>query len=94
MKGYHIIYFEHRNDVTSIVKLHREYSPSARFGHFSPHIICSTVTETIRVTNYITSFGATNVQKTKFEASEMTMDQKGFDTIVIFRGCSDGLVSF
>ena len=29
MKGYCIIYFEHRNDVTSIVKLHREYSPSA-----------------------------------------------------------------
>ena len=30
MKGYCIIYFEYRNDVTSIVKLHREYLPSAR----------------------------------------------------------------
>ena len=30
MESYYIIYFEHRNDVTSIVKLHREYSSSAR----------------------------------------------------------------
>ena len=30
MESCYIIYFEHRNDVTSIVKLHREYSPSAR----------------------------------------------------------------
>ena len=30
MKGYFIIYFEHRNDVTSIVKVHRKYLPSSR----------------------------------------------------------------
>ena len=36
--------------------------------------ICSTVTKTIRVTNYATSFGAKNVQKTKFEAAEMILD--------------------
>ena len=34
---------------------------------FSRHI-CSAVTETIRVTNYATNFGAKNVQKTKLEA--------------------------
>ena len=37
--------------------------------------ICSAVTETIRVTNYATSFGAKkNVQKTKFEAAEMILE--------------------
>ena len=40
---------------------------------FSRHI-CNAVTETIRVTNYATSFHAENVQKTKFEASEMILD--------------------
>ena len=40
---------------------------------FSRHI-CSTVTATIRVTNYATSFGGKNVQKTKFEAAEMILD--------------------
>ena len=40
---------------------------------FSRHI-CSAVTETIWVTNYATSFGAKNVQKTKFEAAEMILD--------------------
>ena len=34
----------------------------------------SSVTETIRVTIYATSFGAKNVQKTKFEAAEMILD--------------------
>ena len=43
------------------------------FGHFSRHI-CSAVTETIRVTNYATSSGEKNVQKSKFEASEMILD--------------------
>ena len=37
---------------------------------FSRHI-CSTVAETIGVTNYAASFGAKNVQKTTFEAAEM-----------------------
>ena len=40
--------------------------------HFSRHI-CSTVAETIRVTNYTASFGAKNVQKTTFEAAEMML---------------------
>ena len=40
---------------------------------FSRHI-CSAVTETIRVTNYATRFGAKNVQKTRFEAAEMILD--------------------
>ena len=35
---------------------------------FSRHI-CSTVAETIDMTNYTASFGAKNVQKTIFEAS-------------------------
>ena len=43
------------------------------FGIFSRHI-CSAVTETMRVTNYATSFGAKNVQKTKVEAAEMILD--------------------
>ena len=37
---------------------------------FSRHI-CSTVAETIGVTNYAASFGAKNVQKTTFQAAEM-----------------------
>ena len=37
---------------------------------FSRHI-CSTIAETIGVTNYAASFGAKNVQKTRFEAAEM-----------------------
>ena len=37
---------------------------------FSGHI-CSTVAETIGVTNYTASSGAKNVQKTTFEAAEM-----------------------
>ena len=36
--------------------------------------ICSTVAKTIGVTNYATSFGAKNVQKATFEASEMKLD--------------------
>ena len=40
---------------------------------FSRHI-CSAITETIRVTNNATSFGAKNIQKTKFEAAEMILD--------------------
>ena len=43
------------------------------FEHFLRHI-CSAVTETIRVTNFATSFGARNIQKTKFEAAEMILD--------------------
>ena len=39
---------------------------------FSRHI-CSTVAETIGVTNYAASFGAKNVQKTTFEAAEMML---------------------
>ena len=39
---------------------------------FSRHI-CSTVAETIGVTNYAASFGAKNVQKTTFEAAEITL---------------------
>ena len=39
---------------------------------FSRHI-CSTVAETIDVTNYAASFGAKNVQKTPFEAAEMML---------------------
>ena len=39
---------------------------------FSRHI-CSTVAETIGVTNYAASFGAKNVQKTTFEAAEMIL---------------------
>ena len=39
---------------------------------FSRHI-CSTVAETIDVTNYEASFGAKNVQKTTFEAAEMIL---------------------
>ena len=39
---------------------------------FSRHI-CSTVAETIGVTNYAASFGAKNVQETTFEAAEMML---------------------
>ena len=39
---------------------------------FSRHI-CSTVAETIGVTNNPASFGAKNVQKTTFEADEMIL---------------------
>ena len=39
---------------------------------FSRHI-CSTVAETIGVTNYAPCFGAKNVQKTTFEAAEMML---------------------
>ena len=34
---------------------------------------CSTVAETIGLTNYAASFGAKNVQKTTFEAAEMIL---------------------
>ena len=39
---------------------------------FSRHI-CSTVAETIRVTNYAASLARRNVQKTTFEAAEMLL---------------------
>ena len=39
---------------------------------FSRHI-CSTVAETIGVTNYAASFGGKNVPKTTFEAAEMML---------------------
>ena len=39
---------------------------------FSSHI-CSTVPETIGVTNYAASFVAKNVQETTFEAAEMIL---------------------
>ena len=45
------------------------------FGHFSRRI-CSTVAETIGVTNYTASSGAKNVQKTTFEAAEMMPGQQ------------------
>ena len=41
---------------------------------FSSHI-CSTVEETIGVTNNLESFGVKNVQKTRFEAAEMILGQ-------------------
>ena len=44
------------------------------FWDISSRHICNDVTETIRVTNYATSFRAKNVQKTKFEVSEMILD--------------------
>ena len=40
------------------------------FSDISSRHICSTVAETIRVTNYAASFGKKNVQKTTFEATE------------------------
>ena len=39
---------------------------------YSRHI-CSTVAETIGVTNYTASFGAKNVQNTTFEAAEIML---------------------
>ena len=39
---------------------------------FSRHI-CSTIVETIGVTNYAASFGAKNVRKTTFEAAGMML---------------------
>ena len=33
MKGYCIIYFEHSKDGTSMVKVHREYSPLVFIQH-------------------------------------------------------------
>ena len=39
---------------------------------FSRHICCAVI-ETIRVTNYATSFGAKNVQKTMFKAAEVIL---------------------
>ena len=39
---------------------------------FSRHI-CYTVAETIGVTNYASSFGLENVQKTTFESAEMIL---------------------
>ena len=40
MKSYCIIYFEHRNDVTSIVKLHREL---LALGSYSLHKACDVI---------------------------------------------------
>ena len=45
--------------------------------------ICSTVAETIGVTNNPASFGAKNVQKTTFEAAEMILgprNQQSYST--------------
>ena len=41
------------------------------FSDIFPWHICSTVAETIGVTNYAATFGAKNVQKTTFEAAEI-----------------------
>ena len=49
---------------------------------FSRHI-CSTVAETIGVTNYATSFGEKNVQKTTFEAADMMLGPWNQQLIVI-----------
>ena len=43
------------------------------FSYIFPRHICSTVEETIGVTNKSESFGAKNVQKTTFEAAEMIL---------------------
>ena len=51
---------------------------------FSSHI-CSTVAETIDVTNYAASFGAKNVQKATFEATEMILGP--WDQEVTTPGC-------
>ena len=40
---------------------------------FLANDICSTVTETIGMTNDVASFGAKNVQKPTFEAAEMIL---------------------
>ena len=47
---------------------------------FSRHI-CYTVAETISVTNYAASFGAKNVQKTRFEAAEIVLGPWNQQTI-------------
>ena len=43
MQDYCIIYFEHRNDVTGMVKLHREYSHSARILHIQLDHACDVI---------------------------------------------------
>ena len=43
MKSYCIIYFERRNDVTSVVKLHREYSPSASILYTKLDYACDVI---------------------------------------------------
>ena len=43
------------------------------FSDIFSHHICSTVAQTIGVTNYAASFGAKNAQKTTFEAAEMIL---------------------
>ena len=48
------------------------------------------MTETIQVTDYVTSFGVKNVQKTKFEAAEMILDpwnQQIYTQIVVSGSC-------
>ena len=48
------------------------------------------VAKTIRVTNYATSFGAKNVQKTKFEAAEMILDpwNHQIQALSMFKSCN------
>ena len=41
------------------------------FSDIFSHHICSTIAETIGVSNYSASFGAKNIQKITFEAAEM-----------------------
>ena len=60
MKSYCIIYFEHRNDVTGIVKLHREYSPSARILKTKLDYACDVIS-TFKI-NYTIAFHGISVK--------------------------------
>ena len=43
MQGYCIIYFDHSNDVTSIVKIHRETRRSGSFLHTKLDYACDVI---------------------------------------------------
>ena len=60
MKDYCIIYFEHRNDVISIVKLHEEYSASARILFTNLHYASRAIS--MFKINYTTAFHGISVK--------------------------------
>ena len=66
MKGYCIIHFEHRNDVISIIKLHREYSPSARILETKLDYACDVIS--MFKINYTIVFHRINVNTSRYLA--------------------------
>ena len=59
MESYFILYFDHRNDVTSVIKVHRKYLPSDRILYIKLDVACDIIS--LLKISYTVVFGGITV---------------------------------